>query len=171
MIDYVFFNERLIFTFIGRSRIILAALVLVIVTLLIETIYCCVNRSNKGISVWTFLTRKPLFSQRLTLRQQITRDIVVSVILCAILISSAFPIYSDIKQLGYVEVEAQYTRNERSSEGNLLSYGHVYVETNGEMLSLELPRGWTNEEFPLGTYYGTVWYSKRTKVILAFVPQ
>ena len=169
--NYVAFEERLWLTFEGRNKIILMVLILVMVTLLGETLYYCVKKTNFGVSIWTFLMHKPLFSQRLTLKQQIARDIVVIVLLFAFLIYSAIPIYCDTKQQRYVEIEAQYIRNERASEGNLFSYGHVYIEYDGKQLTLELPRDWDDEEFPLGDFYGTVWYSEKSKIILAFIPQ
>ena len=170
MPNIMVFREKLLFTCVGRNTAILIVLFLVIATLVVEVIWFCTQRSNKGISIWSFLGKKPLFAQRLSLKQQIMRDVVVIVILSAFLICSAIPNYRDIKNEQYVEIRANYTRNERTSDGNLFTNGHVYIDVNGEILTLELPRGWTGEEFPLGTFYGTVWYSMETKVILAFIP-
>lgn len=169
--DYAVFDDKLLLTLNGRSRVIIVVIIFVAITLLFEVIYFCITKSNRGVSIWNLFMQKPLFATRLTTKQQIGRDITVLCILTFIFIFTSLPIFSDIANQQYVKIEAQYSRNDRTSDGNLFSYGHVYAETDKKTVTLELPYGWTEDEFPLGTYRGTVWYSEESKVILAFIPQ
>ena len=47
----------------------------------------------------------------------------------------------------------------------------VYVKQGENELSLILPRNWSEKHFPKGEHYGTVFYSKESKVILYFSPK
>lgn len=167
--NYSVFNERLVLTICNRYRIIFIFIVLVAITLIVELVYFYRTKSNQGISIWNFLSPKPIFQTRFTAKQQIVGDIIVIILLSAIMIHSVAPSYRDVSNQQYVKVTGQFSRDEYNSKPNLFSYGRVYVETKDRKIGLDLPADWT-EEFPAGTCYGTVWYSEETKVILSFEP-
>ena len=81
---------------------------------------------------------------------------------------SLVPMHLDISREQYIQADAIYSRTEESSESDWFTNGCAYVEIDGEAIRVELPRGWTEEDFPLGDFSGTVWYGKQSKVLLAF---
>lgn len=169
--DYALFEERLLYTLAGRSTVIITVFILIAISLLVELIHFWKTKTNQAIIIWNFLLKKRKISIKKTAKQQMIQDIVCIAILSTILVYSVFPTYRDITNQQYVKIETEYSRNERHSDGNLFSYGHVYIKTGDKTITLNLPRNWTAAEFPEGTHYGTIWYSEESMVILAFIPQ
>lgn len=168
--NYSELSKRLVLTMCKRYSILFIFILLVAITLIVELIYYYKTKSNRGVSIWNFLSRKPIFQTRLTTKQQIVRDIIVIILLSVIMICGAVPAYRDVSNQQYVKVSGQFSRDEYNSKPNLFSYGRVYIETKDQVIGLDLPADWTSIEFPEGTCYGTVWYSEETKIVLSFEP-
>lgn len=172
MQDYSFFSERILRTTWGRSRIVIIVLLIIVVSLLVKMIYYWRTKSNKGVSIWSFLLRNTTYSPRLpTLKQQIGFSIVGIILLLIVAITSLRSAYRDINYTQYVRIETQYSREATRDDGNIFSYGRVYVKTGDTWISLNLPYDWTYEEFPLGEFNGIIWYSEEARIILNFTPQ
>ena len=61
---YSEFDAVLIQTFRSRFSLIGIIVALILVTLIIEVAYYFVKKTNKGISIWSLFSAKPVFSQR-----------------------------------------------------------------------------------------------------------
>ena len=116
-----------------------------------------------------------LFSKKIQKDQKITEFILAMVILVGIPLfrgdwcASAF---RDIKNEQIICCEAIYERDETyKSRFEFFSNGKIYVRQDESGMTLVLPKNWTAKQFPKGEYYGTIFYSKESKVILAFFPQ
>lgn len=171
MMDLSAFEERLIHTAVNRGLLWGILALVVAVTLAVEVIHYRKTGDNSGVHLGKFFfpgakNRK----LKHTTRQQIGLDIAALAVLAAVMLMNALPVWRDVSGQQYVMVEAQYERTESSSEANLFSNGYVYARTEDGRLDLRLPAGWTAEEFPLGTYSGTIWYSEQSKIILSFTP-
>ena len=153
-----------------QYTLVIVVLGLIVLWLIIELTWFCKTKSNDGISIWNLFSSKPIFKNRLTLKQQIGRDIAAIIILIVYVLYGGIPIVHDISSQQFIQIEAKYSRTDRSSEGNLFSNGRAYIEVDGQNMGLNLPYGWTDDEFPEGTYFGTVWYSEESHYILAFIP-
>lgn len=160
------YDTLLVQTYLNRSKLIFLVMAIITVTLIVEVVVLLTSKSNRGISIWNFFSKKPLFSQRLSLRQQIVRDVIAMLILTVYLCCSAIPIYNDISQHQYITVEAEYSRTERDAQGNLFSNGHAYIEVGGDKIRLELPANWNEEVFPEGRFSCVAHYSKESKILL-----
>lgn len=168
---YSDFDIRILRTFCSRYMIVAVVILIIAVTLTIELVYYHKTKSSQGISIWNLLSKKPVFAQRLSIKQQISRDLIAIVILSVYLCYSIIPIYNDVSNQQYIEVDALYSRTARDADGNLFSNGQIYIEVSGEVIRLELPEDWTEDEFPEGTFWGTIWYSKESKMVLSIVLQ
>lgn len=169
--DYAILEQRLIETVTERSKVLIIIIIFITISLLMKILHLCITKTNAGVTIWMLFTKKTLCRLRLTTKQQIVRDVAILAILITSLVYIAFPICRDVKNQQYVKIEAVYSREKQTSDGNLFSYGHVSVKNNGTTIFLELPCDWSEAEFPLGEYVGTIWYSEESKVILAFIPQ
>lgn len=160
------FDDILIKTFSGRTYFILFFILLITVFTFVRVIYYHKTKDNQGFSAINYLLGKKNRKLKLSTKQQIGKNIAIIILLAVYLLCSIYPIYQDIHNQQYVQIHGQYKRTEMSSESNLFSNGYVYVYEDGDRLDLVLPVNWTAEEYPLGEYSGTIWYSKATKVIL-----
>ena len=162
------FDQRLIDTMIDRCKIVGVLWIIILLTLAIEALYCWKTKSNQGVSIWNLFSKKPIFLNRLSLKQRMGRKLIVAIILPVLMIWLGLPVYNDIAQQQYIQAQANYSRNENTSKNHLFSNGYVVIETGNEEIRLELPANWTEQEFPEGLHCGTVWYSQESKVILSF---
>ena len=89
--NYSELSKRLVLTMCKRYSILFIFILLVAITLIVELIYYYKTKSNRGVSILNFLSRKPIFQTRLTTKQQIVRDIIVIILLSVIMICGAVP--------------------------------------------------------------------------------
>lgn len=164
--DYELFSDRLLETVTGRFGILSAVAVIILVTMVAELIAWFTRKNEHGISIWSIFSKAPVFKQRLSLKQQILRDIIALSILISVMCFTGLPYFRDINNEQYVKVEGQYSRTENSSKQNLFSNGHIYIQVEQESIRLELPFDWNASEFPEGSFRATVWYSKESRVAL-----
>lgn len=161
------FDDILVKTFSGRAFIILFVILLIAISTSIRVIYYCRTKNNHGFSVIDFVMGRKNRKAKLSTKQQIGMNLSVLVILTLFCLYWICPAYRDVRNQQYIQIRGQYKRTEISSEGNLFSNGYVYVYKDGKRIDLVLPANWTPEEFPLGEFSGTIWYSKETKMILS----
>lgn len=166
--QFALFEDRLIRTFSGRTYLLLILFFLLTVFTFVRVIYYHRTNDNHGFSLINYLTGKKKQKLKLSTKQQIGENMAVLVLLAVYIICSIYPVYQDIRNQQYIQVHGQYKRTELSSESNFFSNGYVYVYKDGERLDLALPANWNADEYPLGEHSGTIWYSKESKVILAF---
>ena len=160
------FQKLLIDTLWNRCAVVFILLLIGFITLTFYIVHYIKTRSNTGIGFWTFI---PAFKNRkvkFTLKQQIAELILGILFVIIFTIWMIYPIYKDITNQQFEEVYTQYSRTELSSRGNLFSNGSAFIEINGEKIALELPYGWSNEDFPLGEYFCVVRYGKESKILL-----
>ena len=161
-------QEILVRTMLKQCFLSLILLIISLCTLTFYIIYYMITRSNEGIGIWSFIPILKNRKARYTLKQQIVESICGVLLFGITTVLIAYPMYEDINNQQYEQVITQYSRTNSSSEANWLSNGYVYIELDGENISLNLPYGWTEEEFPLGEFTGSVWYARDSKVILSF---
>ena len=77
----------------------------------------------------------------------------------------------DVRKVQIVSVDALYSRECDDEKNHIFGDDIVYVKQGENELSLILPRNWSEKHFPKGEHYGTVFYSKESKVILYFSPR
>lgn len=83
-----------------------------------------------------------------------------------------YPAQLDLLAQRYVQAETTYYRSGNPrSRFSWLNDGYVTVTLNGQRETLALHFGWTEEEFPEGKLEGTIWYSRESEILLAFVPK
>ena len=143
---------------------------ILLAVLLIDVIYFCVTHSDETFidSYRRRLRNGRYYKPKLSAKGYIFLE---GVTLSAVLVwmcISLVPMHLDISREQYIQADAIYSRTEESSEPDWFTNGCAYVEIDGEAIRVELPRGWTEEDFPLGDFSGTVWYGKQSKVLLAF---
>lgn len=165
--QYAVFDNILIDTFSGRINLILFIMALLFILTFVRVIYYLITKDNRGFSAIDYLLGRTNRKAKLSTKQQISKNISILVLLLAYCLYSMYPVYQDVHNHQYVQIHGQYKRTEISSESNLFSNGYVYVYKDGNRLDLVLPGNWSEDEYPLGEYSGTIWYSKATKVILS----
>ena len=166
--QYAYFDEVMRETFRGRAYLLLIVMAWILLSTVIRVFYFRKTRDNGGFSIMNFAKGVSQRRARLTTKQQMSRNIVLFILLGVLGIGWLYPAYRDVQGKQYLQVQGQYKRTQISSEGNLFSRGYVSVHENGKRIDLSLPAKWTEEEFPLGEFFGTIWYSKETKIILSF---
>ena len=69
----------------------------------------------------------------------------------------------DIEHQQYVcaEVDYSYSRNGKGKD-------LVTIIRDGEIIYVDFPKGWSEEDFPRGEFHGTAWYSEESKILLSF---
>lgn len=77
---------------------------------------------------------------------------------------------NDISKEQFVCVHGTYTFSNNQASKKGLSRGTVYIAFDKTELSLYLPAGWSEQNFPEGIFTGTIWYCKDSKIILKFLP-
>jgi len=168
--DFSLFDERLIRTFTGVMWfycIILLTLMLLFVIDL--SIYCTTKtpRVSFGIGKTKNMPRKKA-------KQYLIAHGVSVLLIAGLALYQYGIIHNDIKYQQYIETTAQYTRGVRNvpkdAKKNLGYFEKVEIIEGDKKFSLYLPHRWRDHEFPEGTYWGTIWYSEKTKVILRFDP-
>ena len=164
------YDKILLQTLTGRYKKLIVVLLVVVCLLIIELVYWFRTKSNCGISIWEIVFGRSARPNRLSLRQQIARKIIAIVVILLVMAWWAIPFYHDISNDQYIKVEALYSRSEQTSQRDLFSNGYIYIEFAENALTLQLPAGWSAEEFPEGQYWGTVWYSEESQVVLGFLP-
>lgn len=143
--------------------------VLVFIILAIDVLYHFITKNSNSFSIWSFTSNSKKKTTKLSNKEQIILGILLIVVMVALLLGRTFNIYSDISKKQYICVTTNYEFTPSTEkEGGLFSNGYVYISVDGKRMALELPEGWTLDEFPQGTYYGDVWYSKDSEYILAF---
>lgn len=164
------FQERLLHTTIARYRIWGIMLIVLAIFLVLDLVYKHKTKSKAGISWVSILLGKGNSSNRLTLNQQILSKTIAIILIALILGRTVVVTYNDIAKQQYCEAYVHISQN-GASDTNFFSNGRICVVDNeGKRMFLELPTGYTEEEFPPGGV-GTVWYSKESKVALAFISQ
>lgn len=165
--QYALFDNVLIDTFSDRFYIIIFIMILLFILTFVKVIYYLKTKDNRGFSAIDHLLGRKNRKAKLSTKQQICKNISILVLLFVYCLYLMYPVYQDVHNHQYVQIYGQYKRTEISSESNLFSNGYVYVYEDGNRLDLVLPENWTEDEYPLGEYSGTIWYSKATKVILS----
>ena len=166
------FEQRLIGTIAGRCKIWGIWLLFFIAQLIFQIVYYRKTGSNQGMTpLVVLLFKRKHWRNKYTTKQQISLTVMAIVLVLAFAAWGIIPICRDIAGQQYIAAEASYQRAEPVSGKGLFSNGQVTVEIEGESLTLDLPAGWTAEEFPAGSFTGTVWYGRESEIILAFVRQ
>lgn len=168
--DYAPLQARLLHTCTSRMLLLAVLALYFAVALIVRVVHFRKTHDNRGISLRALMGGTDAVRPRKTLKQQITQHAVILVMLLGLAIYRAYPTYLDIARQQYVMVTASYERTSSSSERTLFSSGYAYFMQDGERIHLELPADWTEDEFPLGTYQGALWYSQESKVLLSFSP-
>ncbi len=79
----------------------------------------------------------------------------------------ALPPYIDLRSGEVIQSEATYIRESLDTQTGVPNIGgNVCVIINGEALSVELYPGYSEAEYPVGTYNAVIWYSGRSKILL-----
>lgn len=168
MSNFQKFDKVLLHTLLNQYKI-LAVVLFVLIGLLIVECFCYSKKNlTKGISVLQFCFPKLSFDNRLSLQQQIKRKLLGIILVLFIMILKGIPVYQDISNQSYIQVYACVTRTEESSRQNLMTNGYIRIETEKESITLNLPADWNEQAFPEGLFYGNVWYSKESRIILSF---
>lgn len=168
-------EDRLTDTLHALGGIYAIGLILVISSLLFDCIYYYRTHSEYGISIFTIKAkitgtktkRKPMLS----LKDQIVVEIIALFLVLGVMFWHLGSIYNDISNQQYERIFTNYSREEGSTDTSWFSYGHAYIEIDGEKVRVELPYKWTEEEFPQGDFRGIAWYSQKSKILLVFQPE
>ena len=167
--NYNLLEQRLIETIVHRCKALGIIWVIVLILLIYNVLVGHIKSSNDGVSIWSIFTNNTLFRNKLSLKQQIVSKIICLVLIPVLLIALFLvPAYNDLSNQQFIQVCCEYSRKEATFNGNLFSNGRVLIKTEGEEFSLDLPFGYNTVEFPVGTYYGMIWYSRDTRIILSF---
>ena len=69
----------------------------------------------------------------------------------------------DIEHQQYIcaEVDYSYSRNGKGED-------LVTIIQDGEIIYVDFPKGWSDDDFPRGEFHGTAWYSEESKILLSF---
>ena len=69
----------------------------------------------------------------------------------------------DIEHQQYIcaEVDYSYSRNGKGED-------LVTIIRDGEIIYVDFPKGWSTDDFPLGEFHGTAWYSKESNILFSF---
>ena len=146
------FQNTLVNTCISKLVFILVLIVYFSCSLLARCLYSRKTHDTRGVSLFDFIVGRKSGNPRYSLKQQIFNNAALLVVLVLFLIFRLYPFIQDIQHQQYVSVTAQYERSNSSSESSMFSNGHVFVTVDSTRIRLELPSGWTEAEFPLGTY-------------------
>ena len=162
-------EDRLVNTVIDQCKFLVFIMALVLLFLIIDIIVLLKTRQNNATTIWNILFKKRDRKSKYTLKQQIMIKVVILILvplwLCLVFI---IPAHNDIEHNQYVQITTTYHRKSEADGKNLFSNGHVYIEIGNDRITLDLPSDWTHDEFPVGTYSGTVCYAKESGIILAF---
>ena len=169
--DFTWFEQRIIDTVIDECTPLAIMWCIILVLLIIEVIVLFTRKTNQGVNIWNLFRKKPRSQHRLTLKQQIAGKIAALILVPVWLgFANILPAYNDITNQQYIEYHGTYSRQERTYKSKKKSPERVEIIQDGEKILLYLPAEWNSEEFPLGDYYGTIWYSQDSKIILSFQP-
>ena len=160
-------QNTLVNTCISKLVLILVLIVYLSCSLLVKCLYSRKTHDTRGVSLFDFIVGRNSREPRYSLKQQIYQNTALLVTLVLFLIYQLYHFMQDIQHQQYVSVTAQYERLNSSSESSMFSNGHVFITVDSTRIRLELPSGWTEAEFPLGTYSADIVYSLDSKVILA----
>lgn len=160
-------QDRLTHTIAERCKTAIVLLVIICIFLFWNLYHLKKGRKN-GISILQLLPFEGNTKNRLSIKEQIGFKITAIILLVCFVVWNIIPAYYDCSNQQFVQVSTSYCRMQ--SDKNLFSNGTVYIYVDGERIALDLPADWDKEEFPEGEYSGIVWYSKFTKIILAFIP-
>ena len=69
----------------------------------------------------------------------------------------------DIEHQQYIcaEVDYSYSRNGKGED-------LVTIIQDVEIIYVDFPKGWSDDDFPRGEFHGTAWYSEESKILLSF---
>ena len=69
----------------------------------------------------------------------------------------------DIEHQQYIcaEVDYSYSRNGKGED-------LVTIIRDGEIIYVDFPKGWSTDDFTLGEFHGTAWYSKESNILFSF---
>lgn len=166
--QFAVLRERMLQAIVEQNRIFLILLIINILDLVVKSIYYLKTKSNAGVSLNSFMPWVPKRKQRYSTKQQIGRCILAISVILVILIVCSAPAIFDIVTSNYTECKGEYYRPESSSTGNMFTYEQIYISVNDTRLTLLLPDGFSEEEFPYGTCSGTVIYGEKSRIILSF---
>ncbi len=161
-------SELLTKTMWKRCSVCIIILIICFITLTIRLVIRKTTGSNEGVGLWSLIPGLNKQKSRYSLKYQIGLDIVCIILVTGFLIWQGYPMYKDIQNEQYEEVYTEYSRTYQDSKKSFVSNGTVHIRIDGKLVSMELPTGWTKEDFPEGEFTGTVRYAKDSKVILSF---
>lgn len=166
------FEEILVDTIWHICKPFVIMWVIILVLLVYNIIYRKKTGKNEVTTIWGTIfstSNKAKGNQKYTLKQLIAGRIIVLVIIPVyLLFQFVLPMQNDITNCQYIQVEGVYTHKTEDKGMYVFSNGCVYIETDDTIIRLDLPKGWSEKEFPLGTYYGTIYYAKDTQIALGF---
>ena len=160
------FEQRIINTVANHCKITAILLVIILLLLAAELLYYRKTKSNEGVTIWVMLGICKSASSRFSLRDQILLKAGGIILLLGVMLGNMIPAYKDISQKQYMCVSTIYSNDNTKASSGWLSNGYIYIEVDGEKLRLELPYGWTTEEFPAGSFPANVYYGKDTMLVL-----
>lgn len=70
---------------------------------------------------------------------------------------------NDIENQQYVCAEVDYSYS-RNGKGDDL----VTIIRDGEIIYVDFPKDWSEEDFPRGEFHGTAWYSEESNILFSF---
>lgn len=111
--------------------------------------------------------------ERLSNRQKklLTTTAILVILLPFVMSTDIIAMKRDIEDRQIIEAYGHYTLDATVKPRNSWTInGRVYVTIDGESITLKLPAGWTYDSFPEGNYWGKVYYSQDSLIILHFLP-
>ena len=81
------------------------------------------------------------------------------------------PLWQDIKHKQIVEAYGSYYFDTVNiPTRSFVKNAYANIEINGKAYTMDLPAGWSEKDFPFGTFDGKIVYAKESKIILEFIP-
>ena len=162
-------RERMFQAIVDQNRIFLILLFINILDLVVKSIYYLKTGSNAGVSLYSFIPWIPNRKQRYSTKQQIARCILAISVILVVLTACSVPAIFDMVTSNYTKCTGEYYRLESPSTGHMFRCEQILFSTNSTELTLLLPDGFSEQEFPYGSHSGTAVYGQESRILLSFV--